>query len=62
VTCTKDELRRDGFSAKHLQYLAYGLPVLVPVWRRHLDLMRGSVAYDEGTFCSMIDALSGELE
>jgi hypothetical protein len=35
ITCTRDELRRDGFSAKHLQYLAHGLPVLAPEWRRH---------------------------
>jgi hypothetical protein len=62
VTCTKDELRREGFSAKHLQYLAYGLPVLVPAWRRHMDLLRGSVAYDEDTFSSVIDALSSEDE
>jgi hypothetical protein len=58
ITCTQDELRREGFSAKHLQYLAYGLPVLVPAWRRHMDLLRGSVAYDERTFCSVIAALS----
>lgn len=62
ITCTQDELRRDGFSAKHLQYLAYGLPVLVPVWRRHLDLLRGSVVYDERTFSSVIGALSLEEE
>src|SRR6185437_15284485 len=30
ITCTRDELRREGFSAKHLHYLAYGLPVLAP--------------------------------
>lgn len=60
ITCTQDELRRDGFSAKHLHYLAFGLPVLVPVWRRHLELLRGSVAYDECTFSSVIDALSNE--
>jgi hypothetical protein len=58
ITCTKDELRREGFSAKHLQYLAYGLPVLVPAWRRHMDLLRGSVAYDEDTFASVVGALS----
>jgi hypothetical protein len=58
ITCTKDELRRDGFSAKHLQYLAYGLPVLVPAWRRHLDLLRGSVQYDEQTFQSVLGALA----
>jgi hypothetical protein len=60
ITCTKDELRRDGFSAKHLQYLAYGLPVLVPAWRRHIDLLRGSVAYDESTFLQTIAVLSCE--
>jgi hypothetical protein len=58
VTCSKDKLRREGFSSKHLQYLTYGLPVLVPAWRRHLDLLRGSVPYTEQTFRSVIDAMS----
>jgi len=62
ITCSQDELRRDGFSAKHLHYIAYGLPVLVPVWRRHMDLLRGSVAYDEDTFASVIAALSNAEE
>jgi hypothetical protein len=62
ITCTQDEIRRDGFSAKHLDYIAYGLPVLVPVWRRHMDLLRGSVAYDENTFASVIASLSKEKE
>jgi hypothetical protein len=62
VTCSKDELRRNGFSAKHLQYLAYGLPVLAPTWRRHLDLLRGTVPYDEDTFRDAVDALSDERE
>jgi hypothetical protein len=58
ITCTKDELRRDGFSAKHLQYMAYGLPILVPAWRRHLDLLRGSVPYTEEGFLDTIASLS----
>jgi hypothetical protein len=58
ITCTTDELRREGFSAKHLQYIAYGLPVLVPAWRRHLDLLRGSVPYTEATFTDIINTLS----
>jgi hypothetical protein len=63
ITCNpNDELRRDGFSAKHLDYIAHGLPVLVPVWRRHMELIRGSVAYDEETFVSVIRALSNEGE
>jgi hypothetical protein len=60
VTCSKDALRREGFSSKHLQYLTYGLPVLVPAWRRHLDLLRGSVPYTEQTFRSVIDEMSNQ--
>lgn len=60
ITCTKDEIRRDGFSVKHLDYIAYGLPVLVPAWRRHLELLRGSVPYEESTFVSLIESLSDE--
>jgi O-antigen/teichoic acid export membrane protein len=58
ITCTRDAIREEGFSAKHLHYLAYGLPVLVPAWRRHLDLLRGSVPYTEEDFASRIGALS----
>jgi hypothetical protein len=60
VTCTQDELRRDGFSSKHLQYLSFGLPVLVPAWRRHMDLLRGSVPYTEQTFLSVLDSFRDE--
>jgi hypothetical protein len=62
ITTSHDELRKDGFSAKHLDYIAYGLPVLVPAWRRHMDLLRGSVAYDEDTFTSVMAALSEPAE
>jgi hypothetical protein len=62
ITCTKDEIRRDGFSAKHLDYISFGLPVLVPAWRRHMDLLRGSVPYDEESFVSLIERLSVEQE
>lgn len=58
ITCTRDLLRQEGFSAKHLQYLAHGLPVLVPAWRRHLDLLRGSVPYTEDTFAEVVAGLS----
>jgi hypothetical protein len=58
ITCTRDELRREGFSAKHLQYLAHGLPVLVPEWRRHLDLLRGSVPYSEANFTHVVGSLA----
>jgi hypothetical protein len=62
ITCTKDELRASGFSAKHLEYLSHGLPVLAPAWRRHLDLLPGTVRYDEGSFTSVIERLSDETE
>jgi hypothetical protein len=60
ITSTRDELRQYGFSAKHLEYLAYGLPVLVPAWRRRLDLLRGSVPYDEETFVDVVASLASE--
>jgi len=60
ITCTGDLMRQEGFSAKHLHYLAHGLPVLVPAWRRHLDLLRGSVPYTEENFTAVIDELSDE--
>ncbi|MFI9766637.1 glycosyltransferase [Streptomyces sp. NPDC052415] len=58
ITCTRDLIRREGFSAKHLHYLAHGLPVLAPAWRRHLDLLRGSVPYTEDGFADVIGRLS----
>jgi hypothetical protein len=62
ITCSKDELRREGFSAKNTAYVAHGLPVLVPAWRRHMELLRGCVPYDEDTFASAIERLSDEKE
>jgi hypothetical protein len=62
ITCSKDELRREGFSAKNLAYIAHGLPVLVPAWRRNMHLIRGCAAYDEDTFLSVVHRLSDESE
>jgi hypothetical protein len=62
ITFSKDPLRREGFSAKNMQYIAHGLPVLIPAWRRHMDLIRGCVPYDEDTFLSAIERLSDERE
>jgi hypothetical protein len=54
ITCTADPLRRDGFSAKHLEYISYGLPVLVPSWRRNIPPIGGSLPYDEDTFAAVV--------
>jgi len=58
ITCTDDPLRRSGFSAKHLQYFAYGLPVLLPKWRDDPALAEGSVPYDEDSFAEAVAAAS----
>ena len=58
ITITKDPLRRKGFSAKHLEYLSYGLPVLVPDWRENLDLIDGSIPYNETNFLDKISEYS----
>jgi hypothetical protein len=62
ITSEVNEIRVYGFSAKHPQYLAYGLPVLVPAARRYLELLRGSVPYDEQTFLEIVQGLSDEEE
>ncbi|GAA2758384.1 hypothetical protein [Actinopolymorpha rutila] len=54
ITCIDDPLRRDGFSAKHLDYLAAGLPVLVPTWRRSAEALAGSLRYDESSFAEVV--------
>jgi len=60
ITCSKDPLRCHGFSAKHIEYISYGLPVLAPEWREHLDLIRGSVPYSEEGFGDAVASLSDE--
>ena len=62
VTCSKDRLRREGFSAKHVEYISYGLPVLVPNWRERLDLIKGSVPYDKESYPEVVARMSDEDE
>ena len=62
ITITKDKLRRWGFSAKHPEYLSYGLPVLVPDWRKNLHLFKGSIPYNERDFLKKIKKYSNKME
>ncbi len=62
ITITKDKLRCEGFSAKHLEYLSYGLPVFVPEWRQRLDILKGSILYNEYTFSDLLEKYSYEDE
>jgi hypothetical protein len=62
ITCSQDELRREGFSAKNTMYVAHGLPVLIPAWRRHMELLRGCIPYDEDTLLAAIERLSDPQE
>lgn len=61
ITCTKDPLRRQGFSAKHIEYLSYGLPVLVPEWRTSAKKIRGTIFYNENNFSKIINNYKNEL-
>ena len=60
ITCTKDRLRREGFSAKHVDYLAAGLPVLVPEWRTATQDLRGTVTYSADDFLDQLREYSKE--
>jgi hypothetical protein len=46
TTITDDELRKNSFSSKHLEYASYGLPVFTPSWRRDSKLDASSIYYD----------------
>ena len=58
ITITQDRLRREGFSAKHLVYLSFGLPTLVPEWRTSAGLIKGSIFYNENNFLDVIKKYS----
>ena len=62
ITISTDKLRREGFSAKNMQYIAHGLPVLIPTWRDHMELIRGCLQYDERTFLSCVERLRDARE
>lgn len=62
ITLSKDRLRREGFSAKHVEYLSYGLPVLIPDWRTSTKNMGGTVHYTPDTFSELIAKYSDERE
>lgn len=60
ITLTKDKLRKYGFSAKNLEYISYGLPVLMPEWRRNMHLIKGHISYNEKNFLKKIKEYSNK--
>jgi hypothetical protein len=60
ITITKDRLRSEGFSAKHIEYLSYGLPVLMPEWRTSTTDMKGTISYNEANFERIIKKYSNK--
>ncbi len=58
VTISDDRLRCQGFSAKHLLYLSYGLPVLCPEWRKDRILEPATIYYNEKNFNQMVKYFS----
>jgi hypothetical protein len=58
ITISKDKLRKNSFSSKHLEYLSYGLPVLTPDWRKDPLLKDVSIYYNESNFLDVINIFS----
>lgn len=58
ITFTDDDLRNNGFSAKHLTYLSYGLPVLCPEWRKDKLLEPATIYYSHKNFNQQIKKYS----
>lgn len=58
ITISKDKLRSNSFSAKHLTYISYGLPVFCPEWRQDPLLKSATIYYNENNFESQIKKYS----
>jgi glycosyltransferase involved in cell wall biosynthesis len=58
ITITQDKLRQQGFSAKHLEYLNHGLPVLCPNWRKDILLAPSTISYTPKNFLSQVHRYS----
>lgn len=62
ITFTDDDLRKHGFSSKHLEYISYGLPVLTPAWRKGPLLAKSSIYYTKENFLEQISFYSRAKE
>lgn len=58
LTFTNDQLRNNGFSAKHLTYISFGLPVFCPEWRKDPFLEPATIYYNETNFKSQFKKYS----
>lgn len=58
ITISQDRLRKEGFSAKQLEYISHGLPVLVPEWRDKALNFRGTILYNKYNFLEKIKEFS----
>jgi len=52
------KLKCRGFSAKHVEYASYGLPVLEPEWRDIPGLTDTSIPYNESNFVDQVQRYS----
>lgn len=58
ITISKDKLRSNSFSAKHLTYISFGLPVFCPEWRQDPLLKSATIYYNENNFESQFKKYS----
>lgn len=54
----REKFKCHGFSAKHVEYLSYGLPVLEPEWRDIPGLTETSIPYNEDNFVEQVQRYS----
>ncbi len=54
VTISSDKLRKLGWSCKQMDYLSYGLPILMPSWRRDPFFKKTSIYYKKENFVTQI--------
>jgi hypothetical protein len=59
---TAHPLHCKGFSAKHMEYISYGLPVFEPEWREISGLEETCIFYNEENFAEKIEEYSDPKE
>jgi glycosyltransferase involved in cell wall biosynthesis len=50
ISITPDDLRSNGFSAKFMLYISFGLPVFCPEWRKDPLLKPATIYYNDNNF------------
>jgi len=62
LTISKDRLRKKGWSFKQMDYISYGLPILMPSWRRDPVFKDVCIYFSKKNFLKKINEYTDEYK